>query len=284
MTTATGVDGILLFGADLATPLGGPFLDGTAAWFARPCPGQEGPNEDSAALIPLTRNRGLVMVADGVGGMPHGDKASRTAVEAISECARTALAVGDSISQALLDGIDAANLRVSALGGGAATTLALVDLAPGEIRSYHVGDSEILVVGQRGRIAHLTTSHSPVGYGVHAGLIDAADALVHEDRHLVLNTIGSPDMRIEVGPRVRLHPRDTVLIGSDGLFDNLHLDEIVATIRKGPLDRVARTLVERCTARMAAAGDPCKPDDLTFVLLRPGTGWHPKSKAIGSSP
>ena len=65
---------------------------------------------------------------------------------------------------------------------------------------------------------------------------------------------------------------DTVLLASDGLFDNLFIDEIVNTIRSGPLVAAADRLVERVQARMqgqGAADQPCKPDDLTVVLFRP---------------
>jgi serine/threonine protein phosphatase PrpC len=92
----------------------------------------------------------------------------------------------------------------------------------------------------------------------------------HEERHLVSNMIGTPDMRIEVGPAVELAPRDTLLLASDGLFDNLHLDEIVARVRKGPLKKTIQTLAEDCRQRMMEGGhkNPSKPDDLTFIVFR----------------
>ena len=76
----------------------------------------------------------------------------------------------------------------------------------------------------------------------------------------------------EVGPPLQLAVRDTVLVATDGVFDNLYIDEIVDIIRSGPLAAAADRLVERVRARMLgkhAAGQPCKPDDLTIVLFRP---------------
>ncbi len=103
-------------------------------------------------------------------------------------------------------------------------------------------------------------------------MLDEREAMEHHDRHLLSNLVGSPEMRIEVGPRLALRPRDTALIASDGLFDNLHTEEIVGEIRKGPLSRAAGALAERAGARMVGseAGAPRKPDDLTFILFRPG--------------
>jgi serine/threonine protein phosphatase PrpC len=103
-------------------------------------------------------------------------------------------------------------------------------------------------------------------------LLDEDEAVRHDQRHVLFNVIGSPDMRVEVGPALQLAMRDTVLLASDGLFDNLFIDEIVDSIRVGPLAEAADRLVERVRVRMAGDGaddQPCKPDDLTVVLFRP---------------
>jgi serine/threonine protein phosphatase PrpC len=82
--------------------------------------------------------------------------------------------------------------------------------------------------------------------------------------------LGTAGMRIEVGPSVELALHDTLLLGSDGLFDNLLPGEIANAIRKGSLTRASQELAERCSQRMHAptADQPSKPDDLTFLLFR----------------
>ena len=69
---------------------------------------------------------------------------------------------------------------------------------------------------------------------------------------------------------MELRPRDTVLVASDGLTDNVHLDEIVERIRKGSLADGATSLMSLATRRMAreSAGFPSKPDDLSLILFR----------------
>ncbi len=128
----------------------------------------------------------------------------------------------------------------------------------------------ILVVGQRGKLKLQTVPHSPVGYAVEAGLLDEKEAIHHEDRHLVSNIVGSPEMTIEVGRTLKLRPRDTVVLGSDGLFDNLHVEEITEIVRKGPLAAAASALADICRRRMdePEPGRPSKPDDLTFLVYR----------------
>ena len=156
------------------------------------------------------------------------------------------------------------------LGVGAATTLALAEIQGDRVRPYHIGDSQVVIVGQRGRLKAQTISHSPVGFALEAGVLDAREAMHHEDRHIVSNVIGTAEMRIEFGALQKLAVRDTVLLGSDGLFDNLHLSEIVEWVRKGPLHAAMHRLVDACRQRMVVtdAEHPSKPDDLTVVAFR----------------
>ena len=138
------------------------------------------------------------------------------------------------------------------------------------VRPYHVGDSMILVVGGRGKVKLQNIPHSPVGYGVEAGLLDEAEAMHHDQRHLVSNVVGSPDMRIEIGPPLELAPRDTLILASDGLSDNLHVEEIIERLRRGSLEQVSERLISDALARMQspAEGRPSKADDLTLVSFR----------------
>ncbi|HEY9199226.1 MAG TPA: protein phosphatase 2C domain-containing protein, partial [Gammaproteobacteria bacterium] len=176
------------------------------------------------------------------------------------------------LREAILDGIEQANRGIGALGVGAATTLALIEIQGRTARPYHVGDSMILVTGQRGRIKLQTVSHSPVGYAVESGFLDAEAAMHHEERHLISNMLGTPSMRIEMGTPVELAPRDTLLLASDGLFDNLHVPEIVERMRCGPLKTSAKHLCALSLERMhdTVSDLPSKPDDLSFILYRKG--------------
>ena len=77
----------------------------------------------------------------------------------------------EPLRPAILDGIEAANAAVRAIGTGAATTLSLVEIQGRVVRAYQVGDSAILLAGQRGKLKYQTIAHSPIGYAVEAGLI-----------------------------------------------------------------------------------------------------------------
>jgi serine/threonine protein phosphatase PrpC len=235
-------------------------------------PDKKTDNEDSAAIIQLGDDSLVLAVADGVGGSVAGREASNATVRTLSRVLTKLPEETSQLRPAILDAVEAANKTVLGLARGAATTLVVAQLDATRLRSYHVGDSELLAVGQRGRIKQRVVPHSPTGFAVEAGLLDEDEAVQHDQRHVLFNVVGSSDMRVEVGPALQLAVRDTVLLASDGLFDNLYIDEIVDTIRSGPLTEAADRLVARVQARMQGADakdQPCKPDDLTVVLFRP---------------
>lgn len=265
-------DAQLFFEQDLLEDAVIDFAGGAAALFSMRCPGKETPNEDAVALISTGRTSGVLAVADGLGGTPAGKQASSVAIQRLSRAVTKAVRDGGDVRAGILDGFETANKDVLALALGAGTTLTAVEFDGRRVRHYHVGDSMVLLIGQRGKIKMQSIPHSPVGYAVESGLLDETDAMHHEDRHVISNVIGSADMHIEIGSAVRIAPRDTLVLASDGLSDNLHLPEIVDCVRKGPLRLAARKLASEARARMAQkSGDaPSKPDDLTFVIFRLG--------------
>ena len=260
---------LLLTGQVMETARSFEVAGGLAVVFSRGKPGAEADNQDALCVVGLGSRRAVLAVADGAGGHAGGAAAARAALEALS---REVMAAGEesTLRAALLDGIEAANADVTALGTGAAATLAAIEIDDTTIRPYHVGDAEILVVGQRGRVRLQIVPHSPTGYAVEAGLLREDEAIDHEHRHLVSNVVGASDMRIEMGSALRLGMHDTVLLASDGLFDNLHVEEIVERIRKGPLEIAAASLRDLVAARMAGTRrqEPSKPDDCSFLLFR----------------
>ena len=235
-------------------------------------PDKETPNEDAIAVIPTGNRSGVLAVADGLGGAPAGKQASYLALRRLARAVEAALREEAEVRTGILNGFESANEEVLALALGAATTLTVVEFDGRFVRHYHVGDSMVLLTGQRGKVKMQSIPHSPVGYAVESGLLDEADAMHHEERHVISNVIGSADMRIEMGSAVELAIRDTLLLASDGLSDNLHVSEIIECVRKGPIAKVTRNLAMLARERMEdpEEGNPSKPDDLSFAIFRPG--------------
>jgi PPM family protein phosphatase len=248
---------------------------GAAAAWAAPRPGGTS-SEDALLVLPLGEDSAVLAIADGMGGLPGGGTAAARTIAALAAAVEEGLAAGQPLQASILDGIGKANASVLAMGTGAASTLAVAEVSGGRVRAYNIGDSEVMVFGQRGRLKLQTLSHSPVGFAVQAGLVDHEEALHHQDRHLVSNFVGSRDMRIEVGSALRLAAMDTVLVCSDGLVDNLRLEEISRIMRCGPLDRQLDVLASSVLARMTSSqdpgpspeGQPSKPDDLSLIAFR----------------
>lgn len=227
-------------------------------------------NEDSIAAIPCGPDAVVLAVADGAGGLPGGRRASQTAIQSLKESLDIAISETMLLRTAVLNGIEAANDAVLALGNGSATTLTVITVEGQTARTYQVGDSEAIVIGQRGRIRAQTLAHSPTGFAVEAGVLDQRDALHHEERHIVSNFIGTNDMRVDMGPGVRLNPRDTILLASDGLTDNVHVHEMTELVRKGPLEAAVAAITGLARRRMTVETihQPSKPDDLSVILFR----------------
>jgi len=227
-------------------------------------------NEDTVAILPYGPGAAVLVVADGAGGLPAGKRASMTAVNTLAESLQVAMDKTMLLRTAILNGIEAANDAVLGLANGSATTMTVMTLEGRLARSYQIGDSEAIVIGQRGLVKLQTTAHSPTGFAVEAGFLDEREALHHQDRHLVSNFIGTTEMGIDVGAAVDLDLKDTVLLASDGLMDNVHVDEIIEIVRKGRLSDALHAVVELAHQRMrnTEKGQPSKPDDLSLILFR----------------
>ena len=270
MPTVSPEDAVLLRETEQTSPLVCAFCGGQAALMSLRSPAKESANEDAAALIPFDDTSGVLLVADGAGGQRGGTQASSIALHELTAALEHAAREKTGLREAILDGIEAANREITTLGIGAATTIVVAELAGGRLRPYHVGDSGILAVGQKGKLKLQTIFHSPTGYAVESGLLNEREALRHDERHLVSNVIGIPEMRIEMGGSIELSPKDTVLLATDGLFDNLRTAEIVELLRKGPLEQALADLTAAAAKRMQSkeATRPGKPDDLTVVAFR----------------
>ena len=263
-------DVVLMDGADEPDRRQFDVGGGSLIAYTNRAPDKDTENEDTVAIIPWGPQAVILIVADGAGGLPAGKRASLTVASSLAQSLQVALDKTMLMRTAVLNGIEAANDAVRELANGSATTLTLVTIEGHLARTYQIGDSEAMIVGQRGLIRAHTTPHSPTGFAVEAGFLDERAALYHADRHLVSNFIGTINMTIDVGAEVKLQARDTVVIASDGLTDNVYTDEIVELIRKGPLEEAADALIDKAVQRMATQrrGEPCKPDDLSLLVYR----------------
>jgi len=240
-----------------------PFLEGVIAVFTCASPESSLGNEDALGGFEWDEKTGLLVVADGVGGLPDGARASREIIEVLRD------KPAEDGDDQIIDRLQSVNSFLLREGIGA--TVSVFVIQDSKATSYHAGDATSLVVGSGPQIKMETIPHSAMGSAVASGEIDEKEAMHHPMRHLVSNFVGMRGMWVEKTEGVHLEHRDTVILASDGLWDNLYPDEVVDQISDQPLESAAKELVALAGQRMTLGGtlQPSKPDDLSFILYRP---------------
>lgn len=168
------------------------------------------PDNDGAGEGPV-----VIAVADGMGGHTAGEVASRLAIEAATaegfEPALDPVARVESANAAVSDAV-AADPQLAGMG----TTLTLgVFHADGSLRIAHVGDSRAYLL-RGGNLRQITVDHTLVAELVAGGILTPEQARTHPRRHMVTQSIGMPEVRIDTIEE-HLEPGDRVLLCSDGL-------------------------------------------------------------------
>ena len=229
---------------------------------------KERPNEDtllvsqgsmpSASASTLSQPFALLIVADGMGGLAHGQEASRLAVQSLAAYVAGSLGSQPSKPEDLLPlltaGVQYANQLVYQNNReqrdqmGTTMTAALVM----ETTAYvaHVGDSRLYLYRHPTGLGQITRDHSVVARLVAAGVIAPEDIYTHPLRNRIYRSLGQ-QARTEVdGDAVPLAAGDLLLVCSDGLWEMVRDQQIAAiltTLRAHPSE-TAHALVQAALA------------------------------------
>ena len=216
-------------------------------------------NEDTLAVVP---SRGLVVVADGMGGAPKGDVASALAVQEVVR--------GSAAGEGMVEGVKRANRKIRELSEsqpsfeGMGTTVTALRVLPevGTFEVAHVGDSRAYRLSGEEFVA-LTRDHTMVRDLVDAGKLPPEAERGHPMSHILSRAVGTEEV-LEVD-RVagQVAPGDRFLLCSDGLVKVMRDEEIEASLREARadlLDVVVRSMVDEGLRRGA-------PDNITVALL-----------------
>lgn len=235
-------------------------------------------NEDSVLVVDLGQ-RGLVLaIADGVGGHAHGGDASKIAIETLHNVVQ-GMNDQDSLRTTIVKAFDESNRKILETFDEGATTLIVVEVNAAGIRIYFAGDSLALIASGRGRLKYRIYGHNPVDYGILAGAWDDSNYNPLGMRHMVTNIVGSVDMQIQLGSLLELSPQDTLVLGSDGLFDNLPARDIASLLGTREFKSIAQIMKDKVLERMKSSGTVfAKPDDLSFIVFRPRQSIQKKSQ------
>jgi serine/threonine protein phosphatase PrpC len=214
----------------------------------------------------------VAAIADGAGGHPGGEIAAGLAIDGLKQqLAKLKSSPSDaSLRNAILDGIDQANQEILTGIPGAKTTLSVISVLGNRFRTYQTGDSGILGCSESGDVVFKSISHSPIGFAVASGFMSEFEAMGHARSHEVDNFLGEIDHFVDINSNLPLETGTTLLVGSDGLFDNYLSKDLIRIIKKGPLSEVAQSLTESFI-KQGSHPDPQKNfkfDDFSFVILR----------------
>lgn len=184
-------------------------------------------NEDACGVH---ETAGVAFVADGMGGHPAGDAASRLVAECVGDIAREIEAGKRSAFSA--DFIALAQSKLRAYVGsnpqhaGLGTTLDAVCLLPNDtLQIVHIGDSRAYQISN-GKLTPLTLDHSFVGDLVRAGQLTRELARVHPMSNLITRYIGEDTSFAADFLAIPVVTGMRILLATDGLTDMLPEAEI----------------------------------------------------------
>ncbi|MFB4309304.1 PP2C family protein-serine/threonine phosphatase [Actinomadura sp. GTD37] len=212
-------------------------------------------NEDSALAGPR-----LLAVADGMGGHPHGDVASRTAVTTLAAHPLTgdpaaALAAAVAAIAARLAELARQDPELARMG----TTLTAMAWDGTRFAVAHIGDSRAYLL-RAGELSQLTRDHTMVQSLMDSGRLTPSEAAAHPRGSALVRALQSEGSG---EPDVFWHdalPGDRYLLCSDGVFGVVRPEAIRDTLAGDarPADAVARLI------DLANSGGG--PDNITCVV------------------
>jgi protein phosphatase len=206
-------------------------------------------NEDNYLML---SDRGVFIVADGMGGHAAGEVASEMAVRIISREIGSLRGVtddqaGERIQRAIVSANEAIFERTLSEHDkrGMGTTTTVLALLPGRYLVGQVGDSRAYLL-RNGTFLQLTKDHSYVQEQVDAGLLTPEQARVHPYSNVITRCVGAGS---EVVPDLyfgTLNAGDVLLLASDGLTGMLEDEQLARILEagEGPQSWVDRMIAE----------------------------------------
>jgi serine/threonine protein phosphatase PrpC len=237
---------------------------GQVAVFSCPSTNQAEDNQDSAGFIPLRDNEVVLALSDGAGGHQGGQNASQTIIKALIDELLHDDNHDQLIRASVLNALETANKTIIETKSGAGATACVVTIEKNIFRPFHVGDSIIAVIGQKGKLVYRNIEHSPIGYALRSELVDEKE-IANAASNEVFNLVGNAEMHIELGPEIELKSNDTIFICSDGITDIISLEECLKMIRAGEFSLVANQLADKFYQTTENIENK---DDATFILFR----------------
>lgn len=213
------------------------------------CAGGHDVNEDSY----LCRgDKGIFIVADGLGGHSDGEKASNAAVRYFEESCN-----GNYTEEFITELMEGANTQVLKNGDGGKTTVAAAFTENGRFIYANAGDSRVYYFHD-GKIIAQTKDHSVCQASVDMGLIRPEDIRGNEDRSRLLKVLGGEEkLNIKKHyPPISVQNGDAFLLCTDGFWEYVYETEMEADLLKSDsADIWLKYMLKRQILRAQNKGD-----------------------------
>jgi len=210
--------------------------------------------------------RGIFILADGMGGANAGEYASHLSAEMLYEfLLNPANQAGlEMLEQGFLEANWAVRQAAQSnpeLVGMGTTLVAARDIGEARLQIGSVGDSRAYL-GSKGALSLLTQDQTWVAeVGARLGLTEE-NLKKHPMRHVLTMAVGSTeDLRVSTCI-VQMQPGDVVLLCSDGLHGVVSEKLLIEALDS------EKTLPEKCHYLVEAAKNEGGPDNVTVVLIK----------------
>jgi len=224
-------------------------------------------NEDT---LRLDEERGVILVADGMGGHAAGEVASAIAADTVMSALTVAVDRGgglevieDALERSFVaahEAIDEHAVRDPATHGMGTTLTALVARADGSFRIGHVGDSRLYLL-RDGVLTQLTRDHTWVQREVDAGRMTPLGARRHHLSHILTRALGAGGAEPPEVLSGTLQAGDRLLLTTDGITGMLHDRMLQAFLeQRQPPEGIVRML-------LAGANRRGGRDNLTAIVV-----------------
>lgn len=215
-------------------------------------------NQDSVASLILNSqsfrnelNYGILVVADGMGGLEKGEVASEVAtkkfIEAVTENIFHYTSINGKIKfeDVLTKAVEAANKEVWAISenqqGNIGTTLVGAIIVDNHIYVVNVGDSRAYLIKPNKSLRQITKDHSAVQEMLDNKIITKEQAINHPRRNILTKALGLSET---VTPDIFEQDieDETLMLCSDGLYSMVDEKEITKTVN-GNIYKTADDLI-----------------------------------------
>lgn len=212
-------------------------------------------NEDRMGYC-YTRESGLFVLADGMGGHPEGEVAAQIAMQTVAAMfQRQAKPVLGDVQEFLSSALLAAHhqiLRYASDKGmldSPRTTLVIAVVQGGCATWVHCGDSRLYMV-RAGALLTRTRDHS------YLELKNMPPGMERINRNVLFTCLGSPTKPIyDMAGPVHLEQGDRILLCSDGLWGTLSDEEISQQLGSQGVAHAVPELVEQALRKAGASSD-----------------------------